>query len=371
VSDIFISYARPDRPKAERLADAFKAQGWSVWWDREIQLGTEFRRRIADELTSARCVVVLWSEQSVRSRWVQDEANDALERDILIPISLDNARPPLGFRSIQSAELIDWDGTLTFPLFREILANIKAVIRPAHESGWSGRERMSEASRHTAIAQVAPPRGEAPDRHAPVQFDLVEGAVRAAVGKAPGKPLTESDWANVSELDLAYSELNDAGLKHLAGRTGLEHLDLSGNAISDAGLRHLAGLSLLRYLDLSHNSGITDAGLGALREMQRLEHLNLSDTGVSLKGLQVLLGADGLQDLLLRGIRDAAEGLPTLAAFTKLRRLDLGSSSVGDGALPHLERLSHLEYLGLRQTRISDNGKERLKQILARCRVLG
>ena len=370
MSDVFISYARPDRSKAERLADGFKAQGWSVWWDREIQLGTEFRRRIADELTSARCVVVLWSKQSVCSDWVQDEASDGKERGILIPISIEKVRPPLGFRGTQAAELIDWDGTLT-PLFREILANIEAVIGRAHESGSRSRERTREASRPAAIAQVTPPSREEPGRGALAQFDLVESAVRDAVGKGPGEALTESDWTNVRELDLAYSELNDAGLRHLAGRTGLEHLDLSGNAISDAGLRHLAGFSLLRYLDLSQNSGVTDAGLGALRTLQRLEHLNLSDTGVSLRGLHLLIGSDGLQDLLLRGIWDVAEGLPTLAAFTKLRRLDLGNTSIDDAAVPYLGHLSHLEYLGLRHTRISENGKESLKQILAQCRVLG
>jgi len=34
MSDIFISYARADKEKAELLANAQK--GWSVWWDREI-----------------------------------------------------------------------------------------------------------------------------------------------------------------------------------------------------------------------------------------------------------------------------------------------------------------------------------------------
>ena len=31
MSDIFISYARPDRPRAELLARHLKAQGWTVW----------------------------------------------------------------------------------------------------------------------------------------------------------------------------------------------------------------------------------------------------------------------------------------------------------------------------------------------------
>jgi hypothetical protein len=33
MSDIFISYAREDRPRVERLAAALEQCGWSVWWD--------------------------------------------------------------------------------------------------------------------------------------------------------------------------------------------------------------------------------------------------------------------------------------------------------------------------------------------------
>jgi hypothetical protein len=47
MSDIFISYASPDRPRAQVLAEALKAQGWSVWWDRNIPAGTRFAQVIA------------------------------------------------------------------------------------------------------------------------------------------------------------------------------------------------------------------------------------------------------------------------------------------------------------------------------------
>ena len=34
MEDIFISYAREDRPAALRVAEALKRHGWAVWWIR-------------------------------------------------------------------------------------------------------------------------------------------------------------------------------------------------------------------------------------------------------------------------------------------------------------------------------------------------
>jgi hypothetical protein len=62
MSDIFISYARADKERAELLAEVFSRQGWSVWWDREIPPGKSFDETIETALNSARCVIVLWSK---------------------------------------------------------------------------------------------------------------------------------------------------------------------------------------------------------------------------------------------------------------------------------------------------------------------
>ena len=48
MSDIFISYARADKDRAEHLAEAFSRQGWSVWWDREIPPGKSFDETIGE-----------------------------------------------------------------------------------------------------------------------------------------------------------------------------------------------------------------------------------------------------------------------------------------------------------------------------------
>ena len=74
MSDIFISYAREDRNKAELLARVFEQQKWNVWWDKVIPPGKKYSDVIGAELASAKAVIVLWSQASVASDWVKDEA---------------------------------------------------------------------------------------------------------------------------------------------------------------------------------------------------------------------------------------------------------------------------------------------------------
>ena len=61
MADVFISYAREDRPAAQLLARALEAGGRSVWWDREILPGKDFAELIGAELARAKAVVVIWS----------------------------------------------------------------------------------------------------------------------------------------------------------------------------------------------------------------------------------------------------------------------------------------------------------------------
>ena len=82
MSDIFISYAREDRPRVERLAAALAQRGWTVWWDPAIRTGEDFGRMIHTALQATRCVMVVWSYQSIVSPWVQDEAPVGLERGV-------------------------------------------------------------------------------------------------------------------------------------------------------------------------------------------------------------------------------------------------------------------------------------------------
>ena len=128
LADIFISYARPDRAKIESLAAALEAEGYSVWWDRRIQSGSEFSTEIENELSAAKAVIVCWSEHANTSRWVKDEANAGAEAGKLLSITLDGKMPPIGFRQFHCADLSTWRGKSDDKIFQEFDAAVRGRV---------------------------------------------------------------------------------------------------------------------------------------------------------------------------------------------------------------------------------------------------
>jgi WD40 repeat protein len=103
MSDIFISYARSDKPTAEALAAYLKSQHLDVWWDAELYAGDDFHDRILEEIGKAKAVIVIWSDAAVASRWVRGEASLADESDKLIMTHVpgfDTHRIPINFRAL-------------------------------------------------------------------------------------------------------------------------------------------------------------------------------------------------------------------------------------------------------------------------------
>ena len=107
MSRVFLSYARPDSQAAKQLAELITHAGHQVWWDRELHGGSRFATEIDKALRDADAVLVLWSEASVGSAWVQDEAAEGRDSGRLIPAILGKVRPPLGFRQYQTIDLCD------------------------------------------------------------------------------------------------------------------------------------------------------------------------------------------------------------------------------------------------------------------------
>jgi TIR domain len=117
MSDIFISYTREDQAIARKLADALESEGFTVWWDPKLRAGEHFDDVIEKALNEAKCVIVMWSERSVQSRYVRDEATHALSRDKLVPVAIENVNLPFRFSGVHTPSLLGWDVQRTPRIF--------------------------------------------------------------------------------------------------------------------------------------------------------------------------------------------------------------------------------------------------------------
>ena len=124
---IFLSYTRQDRSRAEQIIKALELGGCSVWWDGLLDGGVAFASTTEDELEGSDVVVVLWSEASIASHWVRDEATRGRERGRLVPVSLDGVMAPLGFRQFQLLDLAKWRGSPDGPEMMNLLRAVMIV----------------------------------------------------------------------------------------------------------------------------------------------------------------------------------------------------------------------------------------------------
>jgi tetratricopeptide (TPR) repeat protein len=129
MASLFLSYDHDDVARAMAIAAALEAEGHSVWSDRAIHGGAEFNNEIEKAVEESDAVVVLWSGNSVRSPWVRDEAGEGRDRGRLVPVLIDQVKPPMGFRQYQTVDLSGWNGGRRIPRLPELVDAIDKVIR--------------------------------------------------------------------------------------------------------------------------------------------------------------------------------------------------------------------------------------------------
>lgn len=130
--EVFVSYKKSDKDRVRPLVENLRAAGLDVWWDEGIAPSMSWRAEIANNLKAARCVVAVWTEDSVdheQGRWVMEEANHGLARGVLAPVRLDLVPPPLGFGEVQYADLAAWNGKADDPRFQHFLGVVQSIVR--------------------------------------------------------------------------------------------------------------------------------------------------------------------------------------------------------------------------------------------------
>jgi hypothetical protein len=149
--DIFLSYAREDRARVSKLAEALGLRrGWSVWSDARLRTGERFTREIEAALAESRCVLVVWSRHSVDSDWVCAEAAEGWERGTLVPVRFEPCEPPMPFRQTETADLTDWHGSTSAPALLTLMDHIERVL--ARGAAASSEELLQRERRRQGLS---------------------------------------------------------------------------------------------------------------------------------------------------------------------------------------------------------------------------
>jgi TIR domain len=177
MADVFISYAREDKARAEQVARGLVGLGLDVFWDSEIPPGQTWADYIQDKLTSCKAVVVLWSENSTKSQWVREEARMGRDHGRLIPAMIDSAQAPFGFGEVQAANLADWTGAPDHSEWRRFSEAVRAAASAAPKPQAPPRPPASPAWTPPRGGEAAP----APAKKGVPVWAWVVGAVVATV----------------------------------------------------------------------------------------------------------------------------------------------------------------------------------------------
>ena len=128
MADVFISYAREDRARAEQIARALVSAGIDTFWDTEIPPGKTWADYIEAKLGQSKVMLVLWSAHSTKSQWVREDARMGRDGFKLIPVMLDASAPPFGFGEVQGANLAHWSGDENDTEWKRVRAAIDSKL---------------------------------------------------------------------------------------------------------------------------------------------------------------------------------------------------------------------------------------------------
>lgn len=165
--DVFISYKREDHVRVDKLASLLKEFQLSVWHDAALQAGDDWHARIMQVAEKAKCIVVCWTDEAAKSRWVQNEVRAGLRREVLVPATWAPCERPYLLDKLHMANMTDWAGGYDHAGLQQLAKGIEAHV---------GRKLTAKLKERAG--------GENPDVVAALRALLVD------VARKRGKPIS-------------------------------------------------------------------------------------------------------------------------------------------------------------------------------------
>ena len=158
-NDVFLSYRRTDQALAQSLVEALQKNGVKVWWDQMIEGGEDWRDAIVENLTGARALVILFSEECNSSKQLKKELSiaDGLDKEV-IPVLIEDTKPKGHYLYELSAR--NWLRVFPEPELKidELASRLAFELGTPNTSGgpWTSAAE-SATSGHPSTLTSAPP----------------------------------------------------------------------------------------------------------------------------------------------------------------------------------------------------------------------
>ena len=145
IGGVFISYSHEDATFVDKLYDRLGKENVRVWLDRHDMIAGDMQRQVTRALRLNDVVVIVLSEHSVESAWVEKELEDALKKEkaekrhVLCPVALDDAwrgkTDDVLWRQLFKKSVLDfakWEDEANFEAqFARLLKGLKIFYSPA------------------------------------------------------------------------------------------------------------------------------------------------------------------------------------------------------------------------------------------------
>lgn len=172
---------------ARLFAESFAGEGLKVWWDAVLHSGETFDEVIERNLRAAKAVVVLWSPQSVTSRWVRAEATQADRANKLVPVIIEPCNLPIIFELTHTTDLAGWEGDRSDHRWQSLIHDLRRLVGPVSDE---------EAK--------------------PAKVEVPVGAEAAKPAKRTPEAASQDDGQSVGKADAATEEELFKALERLA-----------------------------------------------------------------------------------------------------------------------------------------------------------
>lgn len=133
MSQILIAHSPEEEERAALVAEKLGALGYEVSQDNDFDraLSPLERRKLAQSVSEAACVVLLWSREAAEAPAIAAAAQQAKALGKLACARLDASAPPnrVGVKSV--ANLANWYGMDEAKGWRDLVDAVKATAKPA------------------------------------------------------------------------------------------------------------------------------------------------------------------------------------------------------------------------------------------------